>query len=1845
MKATRLILVSMTLILSITALNNPDDLLGLNPFSIRKGYNEVVIFLDGKIQIFNVKNTETNPINDPPDSIFCISGEENGGIYLNGFYYTSCLKETDSNYFQIKIYDTSFMEKKVFPTSGTYYKFTKGTIRFFKIYSTEELIGVVWIDGIVINLIELNFNTQEGEQPKTITKVALARDIDCLYINKHERTVCLFGILSGDEGKYQANVNIFMNTNQTTNLKIINDCTNHHSRKIRLSTDAKTNSSKSDIFYYYYVDTNSDAYIMPLRLKSQSEISTDITIYKVMSGCDSNQHSYDIAEDKFLGYDVFICVEHHYKKTIKIHLFKIENNEIIFYRKNINNPYIYRKEEEISNSELSMINFIVLKESLNFGFLSYRVNQNKEAKYTIINQPTCQNFPSGNQNNELKQNQDNTFNFFDYIDNDYYDGVEVSIIPPVPDDIKITVSNNYKVKIKSQDYKKGNGEIEFNFKANNSYYLSEICTAKIVIKGCYKNCKECNEEGDAFNKQKCLTCKDNYIEIDNKLNDDNPINKNCCKDDCPNYFYLDKVDNIYKICDISCLAYKDEISKECKACYNKKELEKYSNNDIKEIKRIKGERNDNEYFFWKSEKHDKCIQEGTYSGLYLNETVLSYKECYNSCENCKGDGNELNNNCTECKWDNSNRELQYYHYKNKTSRNCILYDPEKNLYKVEDDGVHYLAECSPLCKTCNEFGDNNCISCIDGYYPICDKSKSKCYNLLPNSNFYFDPKKCYKQCDDSCKKCDKGPEGDIKNCNDCYYGTFLFNKNCITHCDDPYYELDGKTCLLECPSYTHQRPKDTDNPFNSCFNCIKSVDSNEKCIYLGTKLPDYTGKCVSCDLEKVFKCNEEYGILDDCYDLCKTCRERGTPEKMNCEDCLDDNHCIIKDIGNCIENNDNIIIPFYYKEIDEHEKCIYNKCYETCKTCSQSGNYLQHNCDTCKDNYQFDPSKDGNCVELCEFYWYIDPKTNNFTCTKEKKCPENLPYLTELNKGCVEQCSAAYHKDESFFYRYKNTCITKCPENSMKDNLLYACHSLDDVEDIFTYMSNYISQGLYSENLLLYSNDNKKYFHLFNTTQLGKEVYEKSAINVGTSIIDLSNCIHALKQIYGLTSNDVLYIGVLDIVRDDTSAPQFEYTIHNNLGTKLDINYCINSELKIQKSFNQSSNMSLAKDILAHYNYDIIDYNKDNPFFCDVCSLFDYDHLDSYDVLLNDRYEYYYNNQEYYFCEDNCNIQSTKIYLNESRVECICSGKGNFTSYQPQNFNRYQKYSQNCKDSYMQYFKCYKNVFNKNLFKNNIGNYFILFFIVSQIGTLLLFYLYSKKPMMSHIHDVLIKRAKKSYDKSSNSSYSHSGSYSDSRSGSESRSRTGSSRSGSRSGSKSNSNSNSNSRRDSKSGSEGSKSGSGSRSVSRDGSKKNDSLSGSFSGSKNSKANPPKKEKSKYAFLSIDNKEKEENKNNNDINNINNEENNNENKNNFLSGIEINNNEDKKNNEEEKNTTTNNNNIDNKNAPEPISTKYAKKFINNRNDYLDNSYREDSYNFDLPKQKKKKKGENGEEEEEEEEEEENEDQNGDNNEEGKNNGKNDDNKNDNDNGVNKPNKKGKKNKELPPAAAPMKTDLEKFQDEIKKFKKFSFFELYWFIIRKKHRILALIFKKDIYDIFSIKLSLLILSYTIDFFVTTFFFFESEIRKLFHKKKHIDPVYVIFMGIFCLLISTVLMRIVDYLMEYRMNFKKYEVLQNYENDRSNFFSSLDRMIKGFNHKMIIFYVINFAFSLLVWYMVSAFFATYSNTKLCWGIMLLINFVLSNIFPFIYYFIAVLLQYKGILKENFKLYKCGIIMLKI
>lgn len=1758
---------------------NPDSLENNYPFSIKKesGSNEAIVFLDNSIKIFDVSLTDTTPLYKPyttpsPD-IDCISAEENGGIYYNGYFFTSCLSDTNPKKFKIKVFElsgTNFVET-IFPVDD-YYSFSSGSIRFFKKNSEPELIGVAWLNNGEFHMI--NMDHTRIIQYKHYPVSHMARDTDCLFITKHSRIVCLFGIeLSG---KYDCSVNIFTYDEGggdifVSNFKTWYVCTNHLSRKIRGDTD---NNIDSDIFYYYYVDTDNDAFIVPMRLINP--ITIDIgTVFKVMSGCDDNQHSFDMAEDKFLGYNVFVCVEYRFKKRIKIQLFKIEDNQIIFYEnRDVYNPYEYKNG---CNSEISMINFVVLKNTLNFGFLSYKCIV-EGGMYTIFNQPACIDYQSNMMTSALYQNKQIILNFQNVIQNDNYDGAKVEIISTNPGMEVVVKDNGIDIEFISIDYY--TGTLSFTFKVKNDYYESDPCTAYILVKDCYRTCETCSILTDDFFGQLCEGCKNSNYGITNFPPN---VNSNCCgkDEDCPNYLYLNPNTNKYVICSTECLDCNDQYN--CVTCYNQRELSKYSDfeqNKIKEIKLLT-------WYYWENTERKKCVNRDNEKYIYLDDETLTYMDCYPSCEVCYGEGNEDNHNCRRC-YEDSN----YFHKDSAGSLNCYKKEEVPNNYFLdvssyvenESTQTRYWRACYTLCYSCAGPNQNQCTSCIDNAYPKCDEKNNlayECYDSKPQENYFFnEDKNCYEKCSPNCQTCDKGREGDINNCLTCSFGLIYLNRNCYTNCPSTHYELN-RICVSKCPDYAPVKLTNVglSNEYKQCYNCADLG----KCVYLGKRnFPDIIGDCTECNsIAQTFIANEDYGILDDCYSLCETCEQRGNVTKMNCKTCLSSVPCLVKELGNCVKSN--TIVDNYYESTEEIggvTKCVYKKCYRTCKSCFGDGNDIDHNCKVCKNNYQFDPnpSNSRNCVIICQFYWYLDLDSDEFKCTDDEKCPESYPFLNKLNKQCVNNCFSAFRDGQlKLIYSFENTCYYQCPGNTMRDDILHICHSLDNVQDVFENVQNYISQSTIVNNLLIYSSDKKKYFHLFNNTKEGIKTYEEVANNVGTSIIDLSNCISKLNQVYGFTSDEILFIGVLDVIRDDTSAPQFEYTIHDNSGTKLEISNCLNNEVSIKKSLIHSDDISLAKNISNLYGYNILDYKKENPFFCDICTLFDYDHFDPYDVLLNDRYDYYYNLHDYYFCENTCDSEKTKADFDNFRVECVCKGKNNFVNYNKQNFQKFEKSKKICKDWFMQYLKCYKNVFSKNL-AENIGNYFILCFIFLQICTFFSFFLFSKKSIIRHIRDILLKKPRRRNKENENKkSISGSGSYKTSEN-KESYSKSKNTKSiKSQSGSQTKKGSESNSKyTNSKSGNSNE-----SNNKSEDtGSKNDDNIS--YSNSEYSKSNPPPR-----------------NENNN--NNFN-----------FYKGNNNNIDENRK-----------NNNVVDKKASKPFFQRYAKRFLNNRKDYVDNSFREDSYDFDIPKDKRSKIFEDGEEEEEEE------DENKENNKEKE---------------ENKSDKKEENKDKAPPAISAEKLEKKKLKEEIKKFKKKSFGELYWFILIKRHRIISLFSHKDIYDIFSIKLSLLILSFTLDFFFTTLLYFNFEIRLLFHKKKHLDPLYDILMSVACTLASTILMRVADLTIEFRKEFKQYEINMN-NNENINYFKEFHKIMKKLNLKMIIYYLINFIFSLFVWYMVSSFIATYFNTKLSWGIMIGINIALSNIFPFLYYLIAVKIQYKAIQEDRFKLYKFGMTLLKI
>ena len=224
------------------------------------------------------------------------------------------------------------------------------------------------------------------------------------------------------------------------------------------------------------------------------------------------------------------------------------------------------------------------------------------------------------------------------------------------------------------------------------------------------------------------------------------------------------------------------------------------------------------------------------------------------------------------------------------------------------------------------------------------------------------------------------------------------------------------------------------------------------------------------------------------------------------------------------------------------------------------------------------------------------------------------------------------------------------------------------------------------------------------------------------------------------------------------------------------------------------------------------------------------------------------------------------------------------------------------------------------------------------------------------------------------------------------------------------------------------------------------------------------------------------------------------------------------------------------------------------------------------------------------------------------------------------------------------TEKRTFSDAIEKFEKKSFCYLYWYILKKRHRVIALFIKRDKYDFFSIKFSYLILSLTIDFFFITFFFLDYVIRYSYKKNKHIEPLCTIILGIGCPSVTHAVMRGFDILMDnIKKKFKEYEAKD--ENVQKNYVYTLNMLIKDYTKEIIIYYLMIFLFSLFVWYMVGTFIGSFYYIQKMWLVIFGVSFLLSNFFPLIFYLIAVKLQYEGIHQKDIKLFRKGMTMQKI
>ena len=534
-------------------------------------------------------------------------------------------------------------------------------------------------------------------------------------------------------------------------------------------------------------------------------------------------------------------------------------------------------------------------------------------------------------------------------------------------------------------------------------------TEKKTIDKCKQKCKKCSLE--SHNKDLCTECnnEDGYYKLeDDSLSD---INQFQCFNIIPEGYYLDKNDNLFKKCYKTCKFCnslgnaKEHLCKECPDnytlngtnCYEICDYHYYFDSSM-------------EYFCTKS---DQCPQE-------KSKLIVDKNECV---EECTGDYKfEFENKCYKACPPNS-----YYNFE---QTNCIAQIPEG--YFLNE--TQTIDKCDKKCKECdiNSVSENICIYCNNslGFYKKEDDIRNQYYDCFTGEQegYFLDiSNKEYKKCYKTCKKCNE--LGNVKDnkCTECFSNSTLNETNCYEICSNYHYfdESGEYHCSIdkECPDGLSKLVEDKNE-------CVEKCGGEDKL--------EFDNKCYSkCPNGTYYNFNQD-GCIDDiptgyyindsikktigkCDIKCENdCILDGPINKVTCKSCNEEKNYYRKE-----EDENNEYYDCYNGQIENFylDNNIYKRCFKTCKNCNELGDNLNHKCIDCYSNYTLNNS---NCYEICNYFYYFD-KNKIYHCTEKDECPPDFPNKIIEKKTCVSNCS----NDQIYKYNYNRRCYETCPDKTI----------------------------------------------------------------------------------------------------------------------------------------------------------------------------------------------------------------------------------------------------------------------------------------------------------------------------------------------------------------------------------------------------------------------------------------------------------------------------------------------------------------------------------------------------------------------------------------------------------------------------------------------------------------------------------------------------------------------------------------------------------------------------------------------------------------------------------------------
>ena len=178
------------------------------------------------------------------------------------------------------------------------------------------------------------------------------------------------------------------------------------------------------------------------------------------------------------------------------------------------------------------------------------------------------------------------------------------------------------------------------------------------------------------------------------------------------------------------------------------------------------------------------------------------------------------------------------------------------------------------------------------------------------------------------------------------------------------------------------------------------------------------------------------------------------------------------------------------------------------------------------------------------------------------------------------------------------------------------------------------------------------------------------------------------------------------------------------------------------------------------------------------------------------------------------------------------------------------------------------------------------------------------------------------------------------------------------------------------------------------------------------------------------------------------------------------------------------------------------------------------------------------------------------------------------------------------------------------YDKRTYFQYYWSLLKKKQLILFTFLPANDYNLFSIKISLFLLAFSLYFTINGFFFSDDTMHKI-HEEK---GAFSIFSQIPQILYSTVISAIINAILKLLSLSERNILLIKQEKNLNIAIKKSKNIERCINIKFTIFFILSIILLLFFWYFISCFCAVYTNTQTILIKDTLVSFAISMLYPF-------------------------------